>query len=127
MAATDIAHFISSGVHADRLVNGGEEMLLQYYFDELQKYLVEYGAFKNEEEAMKQYSYETFMEQYDIAFLDICRLVIAYTWARFQGRVEKEDEEGCARTMNHTSYNKSILNVIWLVTRCDEILKSRGV
>lgn len=125
LAATDIAHFIASGVHADRLVNGGEEMLLQYYFDELQKYLVEYGAFKNEEEAIEQFSYDTFMEQYDIAFLDICRLVIAYTWARFQGRIEKEDEEGCARTMNHTSYNKSILNVIWLVTRCDEILKSR--
>jgi len=127
LAATDIAHFITSGVHADRLVDGGEKDLLQYYFNELQTHLVKYGAYSTIEEAMEKYSYDTFMEQYDTGVLDICRLIIAYTWARFEYAVEKEDEDLCAKTMNKTSYNKSIPNVIWLMSRCDEILKSRGV
>uniref|UniRef100_A0A7R9ZE50 CHK kinase-like domain-containing protein n=1 Tax=Pseudictyota dubia TaxID=2749911 RepID=A0A7R9ZE50_9STRA len=127
LAASDIAHFITSAVHADRLVDGGEEILLRYYFDELQKYLVEFGAFDTVEDARKGFSFSTFMDQYEVATLDICRLMIAYTWSRFKEPVEREDKEGCARTMNKTSYNKSIPNIVWLLSRCDEIMKSRGV
>jgi thiamine kinase-like enzyme len=127
LAATDIAHFITSAVHADQLVNGGEEILMKYYFGELQKHLTEFGAYPTAEDASTNYSYETFLEQYEVGVLDICRLMIAYTWERFTEPVEKTDEAGCARTMNKTSYNKSISNVVWLMSRCDEILKSRGV
>jgi thiamine kinase-like enzyme len=127
LAATDIAHFMTSGVHADMLVDGGEECLLKYYFDELQKYLVEFGAYKDADDALQNYSYDTFTEQYEIGVLDICRLMIAYTWSRFEFPVKKDDVEGCALTMNKTSYNKSIPTIIWLLNRCDEILKSRGV
>mmetsp|Transcript_26103 Transcript_26103/g.45986 ORF Transcript_26103/g.45986 Transcript_26103/m.45986 type:complete len:509 (+) Transcript_26103:148-1674(+) len=127
LAATDIAHFLTSAVHADRLVDGGESLLQQYYYGELQKYLVEYGAFSSKDEATENFSFETFTEQYEIAVLDICRLMIAYTWSRFEEAVEKSDHEACARTMNKTSYNKSIPNIMWLMSRCDEILKSRGV
>jgi len=134
LAATDIAHFVTSAVHADRLVDGGDETLLQYYYDELQTYLVAYGAYPTAREASAHYSYDTFLEQYEIGVLDICRLVIAYTWDRFtepvddDGNDDKDDVTGVrARTMNKTSYNKSIPNVIWLITKCDEILRSRGV
>jgi len=127
LAATDVAHFLSAAVHADRLVDGGEEGYRRYYYEELQRYLVEYGACDTSWDAMELFSYDMFVEQYDTAFLDIGRLVIAYTWARFTEPVDKDDEVGCARTMNKTSYNKSIPNVIWFMLRCDEILKSRGV
>lgn len=126
LASTDMAHFLTAAVHADLLTDGGEAALQQHYFDELQKYLVEFGAFGTAEDAVQNFSYATFIQQYDTAFLDVCRLVIAYTWARFEEPVEKDDEVGCARTMNKTSYNKSIPNVVWLMTRCDEIIKSRG-
>ena len=127
LAASDIAHFLSSAVHAEMLEGSGEEYLMRYYYDELQKYLVEYGAFTTSEDARKGYSYEVFTHQYETAVLDLCRLIIAYTWDRFEFPVEKGDKEGCARTMNKTSYNKSIPNAVWLMSRCDEILKSRGV
>jgi len=127
LAATDIAHFLTSSVHADRLVDGGEEELQRYYFDQLQTYLVEYGACRTAEEALEQYSFDTFIQQYETAVLDLVRLIVAYTWNRFTEHVDKDDEAGCARTMNKTSYNKSIPNIIWLMSRCDEILKSRGV
>jgi thiamine kinase-like enzyme len=127
LAATDIAHFLTSAVHADMLVDDGEEFLMRYYYDELQKYLVEFGACRTSEEARQHYSYDTYVDQYEIAVLDLCRLVTAYTWDRFTEAVEKDDREGCARTMNKTSYNKSIANTIWLMTKCDELLTSRGV
>ena len=127
LASTDIAHFLTSAVHADKLFDGGEEILRRYYFNELQKYLVEYGAFSSAEDALQGYSYETFIEQYEIAVLDLVRLVVAYTWDRFEEHVEKDDKEACVRTMNKTSYNKSIPNIIWLMSRCHEMMKSRGV
>lgn len=125
LAATDMAHFFTSAVHADRLVNGGERELLHYYFDQLQTYLVEYGAFQTAKQAAQEFSFETFLEQYETGVLDICRLVIAYAWSRFDG-VEEDDQEGLARTMNQNSYNKLKPNVVWLMNRCDEIMKSRG-
>lgn len=127
LAASDIAHFLTSAVHADCLVDGGEERLQRYYFDEVQKYLVEFGAYKTAKDAAKKYNYDTFIDQYETAVLDICRLMIAYTWDRFEFPVEKDDEPGKAKTMNKTSYNKSIPNIIWLMSRCDAIMKSRGV
>ena len=126
LAATDIAHFISAAVHADLLNDGGEDMLLTHYYSELQKYLIEYGAFGSVDEVSEGYSFAIFTEQYDTAILDMCRLVIAYAWSRFE-IVDKDDKAGCARTMNKNSYNKSMPNVIWLMSRCDKILKSRGV
>eukprot|EP00592_Proboscia_alata_P002688 CAMPEP_0194370156 /NCGR_PEP_ID=MMETSP0174-20130528/18459_1 /TAXON_ID=216777 /ORGANISM="Proboscia alata, Strain PI-D3" /LENGTH=504 /DNA_ID=CAMNT_0039147459 /DNA_START=189 /DNA_END=1703 /DNA_ORIENTATION=- len=127
LAATDIAHFITSAVHADMLIDDGERILLDYYYKNLQTYLVEYGTCRTPEEARQLYSHDTYLEQYDTAVLDLCRLVIAYTWSRFTEPVEKGDVEGCARTMNKTSYNKCIPNTVWLMTKCDELLKARGV
>lgn len=127
LAATDIAHFITSAVHADMLVDGGEETLMRYYYDELQTHLVEFGVYSSVKDAQEQYSYDTFEDQYEIGVLDLCRLMIAYTWDRFEEPVEKNDIAGCARTMNKTSYNKSVPNIVWLLSRCDEIMKSRGV
>ena len=127
LAATDIAHFMTSAVHGDLLVDGGEARLLRYYYDELQRHLVDYGVYETASDATQHFSYGTFIDQYEIGVLDICRLMIAYTWDRFSEPVEKGDEEACARTFNKTSYNKSIPTIIWLLSRCDDILKSRGV
>ena len=82
LASTDIAHFMTAAVHADLLNHGGEAALLKHYYEKLNDYLVEFGAFTTVDDAVKNLSYDAFMMQYDTAFLDICRLVIAYTWAR---------------------------------------------
>lgn len=126
LAATDIAHFLTAAVHADRLNDGGEEALLQYYYENLQKYLIEYGVYTNADDAAREFSYDTFMKQYETGVLDMCRLVIAYAWSRFEP-VDKDDEAGCKRTMNKNSYNKSLPNVVWLMSRCDGIMKARGM
>lgn len=125
LASTDIAHFLTAAAHADLLNDGGESKLLEYYYTELSKYLVEYGAYSNID-VKEHFSFDTFIDQYETAVLDMCRLVIAYAWSRFEP-IDKNDKAGCARTANKNSYNKSMPNVIWLMSRCDEILKSRGV
>jgi broad specificity phosphatase PhoE/thiamine kinase-like enzyme len=125
LAATDIAHFLLSSVHADHLVHGGEERYQRYYYDELRQYLVEYGAY--DDKVAVDFSLDLLLEQYDTAVLDLCRLIVAYTWNRFTEAVDKKDAEGKARTMNKTSYNKSVSNAVYLMSRCHGILKKRGV
>merc|ERR1712029_239 len=61
LAATDIAHFLTSAVHADRLVDGGEHILLHHYFDELSQYLVEFGAYPCLDDAVEKFSFDTFI------------------------------------------------------------------
>lgn len=126
LAATDIAHFLQAAVHADRLVDGGEAALLQFYYDNLKQYLVEYGAYNSASQVVEDFSYKIFIDQYETGVLDLCRLVIAYAWTRFE-KVDDGDSASKDRTMNKNSYNKSIKNVVWLMSRCDGILKSRGV
>ena len=123
LAATDLAHCMTSSIHADQLVDGGEERLLHYYYyEQLVPLLVEYGAYASAQDVYDDYPYATMLEQYEIAVLDIARLMIAYTWNRFDEPVTRDDPAACARTMNKTSYNKSIPNIVWLLNRCDEIL-----
>ena len=126
LAATDIAHFLSAAVHADMLVDGGETSLLRFYYDKLQQHLIEYGAFKSKDDVNEYFGYELFLKQYETGVLDLCRLVIAYAWTRFE-RIEDDDKAGMENTANKNSYNKSVKNVIWLMSRCDGILESRCV
>ena len=126
LAATDIAHFLQAAVHADKMVDGGEASLLHFYYDKLQQHLIEYGAFKSTSEVNEHFDYETFINQYETGVLDLCRLVISYAWSRFE-KVQDDDDAGKERTKNKNSYNKSVKNVVWLLSRCDGILKSRGV
>jgi thiamine kinase-like enzyme len=126
LAATDVAHFLSAAVHADRLVDGGETSLLRYYFHNLQLFLVEFGAFPSVDDVNKHFDYDEFLQQYETGVLDLCRLVIAYAWTRFEP-VGESDDYGREKTMNKNSYNKCMKNVVWLMSRCDDILVSRGL
>ena len=124
MAATDVAHHITAVIHADLLENGGEETLLRHYYDDLQKRLLEFGAYNSIKDFSKDFSFSEFVRQYETGVLDMCRLLIVYSWSRFE---PISDQSNYGRTMNKNSYNKNISNVIWLMIRCDEILKSRGI
>jgi hypothetical protein len=108
------------------LVDGGEASLLKHYYDELQLHLFEYDTFKSIDDAIKHFDYATFIEQYETGVLDLCRLVLAHAWIRFEP-IEDSDQEGRERTMNKNSYNKCVNNVVWLMSRCNNILESRSV
>ncbi|EJK58339.1 hypothetical protein THAOC_21549 [Thalassiosira oceanica] len=126
LAATDLAHFVTSAIHEDLLREDGEAKLLKFYFDTLTVHLVEYGAFDNAVSAAEGFSFDTFMEQYNIAVLDMCRLVISYNWRRYIP-VTEGDEDGISRSMNLQSYNKNSKNAAWLMGKCDDLLRARGI
>ena len=61
LAATDVAHHITAVIHADLLENGGEETLLRHYYDDLQKSLLEFGAYNSIKDFSKDFSYSEFV------------------------------------------------------------------
>lgn len=120
MAATDIAHHICASIEASALSYDGsaEKKLLDHYYDNLSENLIKFGVASSTEELEKKFSREKLQEQYEIAFLDVCRMVTAYAWKRWQ----PEDNPGNIKSLNRNSYNKSLPNVLWLIVRCASLL-----
>jgi len=116
LAATDVAHHITSAVSSSAVCFDGkdEAELLDHYYSSLSKALVKFGVGKNEEEvATSIFPREILQEQYEVAFLDICRIVFAYAWRRWKAEDEPSEE-----SFNRNAYNKSLDCVLWLITRC---------
>ena len=49
--------------------------------------------------------------------------VFSYQWTRV--KASPASLEAAASNQNKNSYNKSVRNALWLVRRCDELLKAR--
>ena len=96
-----------------------EEKLLDHYHARLSKYLVEFEAASSAAEVEeKLFPRAVLQEQYETAVLDVCRLVFAYAWRRW-----KPESEPTAESLNRNAYNKSLPNVLWLITRCQVLLQ----
>ncbi|VEU39548.1 unnamed protein product [Pseudo-nitzschia multistriata] len=116
LAATDVAHHITSAVSSSALCFSGKEEgeLLDHYYSCLTRELVKYGVGKDAEEIETSiFPRETLQQQYEVAFLDICRIVFAYAWRRWKAEDEPSEE-----SFNRNAYNKSLDSVLWLITRC---------
>lgn len=119
LAATDVAHNIAASLHGSCLSK--EEELLDHYYASLSEALVEFGAASSKADVEERvFPRSIFQSQYDTAMMDICRMVFAYAWARL-----KLETEPTAASLNRNSYNKSIENVLWLVSRCSALLEKR--
>mmetsp|Transcript_25033 Transcript_25033/g.69034 ORF Transcript_25033/g.69034 Transcript_25033/m.69034 type:complete len:852 (-) Transcript_25033:3662-6217(-) len=123
LAATDVAHHITSAVSSSNVCFGGEResYLLDHYYSCLSKALVKFGVGKDEVEvATSIFPRETLQQQYEVAFLDICRIVFAYAWRRW-----KAEDEPTEESFNRNAYNKSLDSALWLITRCHVYLETQ--
>lgn len=123
LAATDVAHHICAAVQPHVVSYDGqkEKALLDYYYACLKDALVKHGAATSEKDVEDAvFPREVLQEQYDIAFLDTCRMVFAYAWSRW-----KPETTPSASSLNRNAYNKSLHSVLWFITRCSAILDSR--
>jgi len=123
LAATDVAHFICAAVQPTCLSYDGtkETELLDCYYSSLTKSLVQNGVATSEQEVQETiYPRALFQEHYEIAVLDICRMVFGYAWKRW-----KPETEPTPASLNRNAYNKSLPNVLWLITRCSQVLNAR--
>lgn len=121
LAATDVAHHIASAVMPNCVSFDGlkEAKLLDHYHSCLCSGLVKFGVAASARDVEESiYSRAKLQEQYDVAFLDICRMVFAYAWRRW-----KPQSEPCPESFNRNAYNKSVDSVVWLITRCHILLK----
>ena len=122
LAATDVAHHISAAVLPSCVSYDGskEKDLLDYYYACLSKDLVKFGVAEVEEEIEEKiFPRAVLQEQYEIAILDICRMVFAYAWRRW-----KAESEPTAASLNRNAYNKSFSSALWLITRCYVLLET---
>jgi 3'-phosphoadenosine 5'-phosphosulfate (PAPS) 3'-phosphatase/thiamine kinase-like enzyme len=121
LAATDVAHHLTAAVMPDCLSLDGkkEKTLLDHYHSCLVRYLVKFGSASSEVEVEETiFPRAVLQEQYETAFLDVCRLVFAYAWRRW-----KPESTPAPESLNRNAYNKSLPNVLWLITRCHVLLE----
>ena len=80
LAGTEVASHIVAALDMDCLSYDGsaERDMLDFYYDELLRALVEFGAAGGPEEAAALLPREALQEQYETAVLDMCRVVFAY-------------------------------------------------
>lgn len=122
LAATDVAHHISAAVLPSCVSYDGkkEEKLLDFYYESLVTGLVEYGvAATRQEVETSTFPRSVFQEQYEIALLDVCRMVFAYAWSRW-----KAESHPTPESLNRNAYNKSFDSALWLICRCEALLQS---
>jgi len=123
LAAADVAHCICAALQPSCLSYDGskETELLDYYYDCLSDALVEHGVASSKRNAQDiVFPRQVFQEQYDVAVLDICRMVFAYAWARFNPQTKPS-----VASLNRNAYNKSLPNALWLITRCSVLLSAK--
>ena len=97
--------------------------LFKHYYEEFIDASVLNGAAGSSEEARALWPMEEAAEQYDCAILDFSRVVFGYQWVRVGA--SPESLQAAAESYNKNSYNKSLLNALWLVRECDAALKRR--
>lgn len=122
LAATDVAHHITAALQPHCLSYDGdkEKLLLDYYYVCLTEALIKYGVCNSEEEVQKEiFPRQVLQDQYECAFIDVCRLVYSYAWARWN-----PESQPTAASFNRNAYNKSLDSVLWFITRCSEYLRS---
>lgn len=121
LAATDIAHHISAAVLPSCVSYDGEKekALLDFYYKCLSRNLVKYGVAATVEEVENSaFPRRLLQEQYEVALLDVCRMVFAYAWRRW-----KEETMPTPESLNRNAYNKSFGSALWLICRCHSLLE----
>lgn len=125
LAATDVCHHICAALQPHCLSYDGEKekVLLDYYHSCLTDALIQHGVAPSVEQVEALVLPRAVLqEQYEVAFLDTCRMVFAYAWARW-----KPESEPSAASFNRNAYNKSLASVLWFITRGEAILSKRGL
>merc|ERR1711862_871730 len=93
----------------------GDQKLLDYYHGLLCEGLAEFGVAETSEEASRSIlTREALQEQYEVAILDMGRLVFGYQWSR-----AKFGPDG---PLNRCAYNKCLRSATWLTARCSRLL-----
>jgi 3'-phosphoadenosine 5'-phosphosulfate (PAPS) 3'-phosphatase/thiamine kinase-like enzyme len=118
LPGTDLGHFLAASITEDALFDDGKS-LIDLYYENFCKYATEFGCGSNIERDIL--TKEELERQVDISILDTTRCIFAYQWHR--ARACPEMLEKNKESIGRNSYNKNKFNAMWIIRRCDELLK----
>ena len=124
LAATDVANHICAALRPMDSLNS-DSLLLDHYYAELTNAMAAFGVAGDVGEAQTLFPREVLQEQYETAVLDMCRLVFSYQWTRV--KASPEELAANADSFNRNAYNKNLDAAIWLVAKCETIMRERGI
>eukprot|EP00622_Pseudochattonella_farcimen_P005377 FR740978.1.p1 GENE.FR740978.1~~FR740978.1.p1 ORF type:complete len:164 (+),score=21.74 FR740978.1:411-902(+) len=124
LAATDVANHICAALRPmDSL--SSDSLLLDHYYAELTNAMAAFGVAGDVGEAQTLFPREVLQEQYETAVLDMCRLVFSYQWTRV--KASPEELAANADSFNPNAYNKNLDAAIWLVAKCEKVMREKGI
>ena len=126
LGATDVAYLIVSSADpaALDLTGAHEKMVLEGYHRCWARAMVDAGVVATVADAVAILPLADLEREYESAVLDLCTSIIAYHWALVGATPETLKERG-AKDIPCNSYNKNLDVALWLMRRCDALLRQR--
>jgi hypothetical protein len=121
VVGVDLAYCIAASSSSQLISSDGasEATLLSFYLDCLVEHLVRLDVYDTEADAREAAPFAVLRRQYDTAFLDLARVVIAEHW----GTLTLEQLKHREGKMSFNAYNKSSAHVAWFIARVVAVLQ----
>ena len=118
LPGTDLGHFICASVTADALFDDGQT-LIDVYYENFCTFASEFGCGANVSESIL--TKDELRRQVDVSILDTMRCIFGYQWHR--AKTSPDMLERNKNSVGRNSYNKCTFNAMWVMRRCDELLR----
>ena len=118
LPGTDLGHFICASVTADALFDDGQT-LIDVYYENFCTFATEFGCGPNVSESIL--TKDELRRQVDVSILDTMRCIFGYQWHR--AKASPAMLERNKNSVGRNSYNKNTFNAVWVMRRCDELLR----
>ena len=121
LPGTDLGHFICASVTSDALFDDGQT-LIDVYYENFCAFATEFGCGQNISESIL--TKDELKRQVDVSVLDTMRCIFGYQWHRAKASPAMLEKN--KNSVGRNSYNKNIFNAMWVMRRCDELLRSNS-
>jgi len=121
LCATDVAYCLAASGSSEILPIKDDFVptYLHFYYDHLTKSLVKYKVATSIDTAASIVPFLTFQKQYENAFLDLARIVVADHWKSIRPENFRERKG----KMSYNAYNKSLPVALWFIARTIDYLE----
>ena len=121
LPGTDLGHFICASITEEALFDDGQT-LIDVYYENFCAFATEFGCGPNVSESVL--TKDELKRQVDVSILDTMRCIFGYQWHRAKANPQMLERN--KNSIGRNSYNKNIFNAMWVMRRCDELLRSNS-
>ena len=95
------------------------QTLIDVYYENFCTFASEFGCGANVSESIL--TKDELRRQVDVSILDTMRCIFGYQWHR--AKASPDMLERNKNSVGRNSYNKCTFNAVWVMRRCDELLR----